>query len=195
MRLIKAVLISAAIHIAAVFFIPSFIPITKLEHVNIDGHALQVLLKASEEQPSPSVQLDSITTKVLNQENDAGKKVNKNFKPHTDSLQKSIESSQEKTTTILKGFYSTKEVEMKALPISNLDISMFNGQFISGLPIKMRLYINASGSVVKIERLEILEQDAPLANRLEALLYTLTFLPARKDSLAVNSYQDVAFSF
>ncbi len=95
----------------------------------------------------------------------------------------------------LSGYRSPRDVEMKALPVSNLSIGMFNGVFISGFPIKLRLYINSAGEVVKIKEIKVMEQDRPMVNRLTQLLYKLTFLPAKKGGVAVDSFQDVEFSF
>ncbi len=72
---------------------------------------------------------------------------------------------------------------------------MFSGLFISGLPIKLRLYINAFGHVVRIDSHDVLEQDLLMAKRLEDLLRQITFLPAKRNGGNVDSYQDVEFSF
>ncbi len=95
----------------------------------------------------------------------------------------------------LSNFLSSTQIQRRALPISNIDISMVQGVFISGLPIKLRLYINASGKVIKIKTLDYAAADTALKNKLTELLYQLTFLPAKKDGADVDSYQDVAFNF
>jgi hypothetical protein len=95
----------------------------------------------------------------------------------------------------LENFYSPTDVELVALPTSNLDSSMFGDLFISGLPIKLRLYINAFGHVVSIDRNDVLEQDLQMVERLEELLRQITFLPAKRNGASVDSYQDVEFSF
>lgn len=95
----------------------------------------------------------------------------------------------------LADYLSEQEVEMKALPSNNIDHTKLNGVFFSGLPIKMRLYINGEGRVVKIDRLDALAQDQQLQEALEKILLEMSFLPAKKNGVSVNSYQDIAFSF
>ena len=92
-------------------------------------------------------------------------------------------------------YHSSQQVDRKALPISNIHKEMLGEVFISGMPIKLRLYINQFGQVVRIEDLAVLEQDRPFRDRLAALLMQMTFMAARKDSAEVNSFQDIEFSF
>lgn len=95
----------------------------------------------------------------------------------------------------LTDYLSEQDVEIKALPSNNIDHTKLNDVFISGLPIKMRLYINSEGRVVKIDRLDALAQDFQLQEALEKTLLEMSFLPAKKNGIVVNSYQDIAFSF
>ena len=69
---------------------------------------------------------------------------------------------------------------MKALPTNNIDETKLEGVFISGLPIKMRLYINNEGRVVKVDKLNVLAQDLPLQAALEKILQEMPFFPAKK---------------
>lgn len=92
-------------------------------------------------------------------------------------------------------FYSNKEVDRKALPQNAIDEFALNELPYSGLPIQLRLFINAAGRLVKIERIGVLDQDDLFVSTLEQLLYQTTFLPARRDRMDVNSYQEVQFSF
>lgn len=92
-------------------------------------------------------------------------------------------------------YLSEQDVEIKALPSSNIDHTELNDIFVSGLPIKIRIYISGEGRVVKIDRLDTLAQDFQLQEALEKILLAMSFLPAQKNGMAVNSYQEVAFSF
>lgn len=94
----------------------------------------------------------------------------------------------------LDNYYSNLDIERKALPISNIDQSMLGDTFISGLPIKLRIYINAFGNVTKVEKLAVMEQDQELAKKLESLLFNTKFLAAKKNGLDVSSYQDIELS-
>jgi len=121
----------------------------------------------------------------------------KSFQKKTDSSPENAQANSSKKSDIdvFSTFLSTDNLERKALPISNIDISMFKDVFVSGFPVQLRLYINASGRVVKIVRRSSLEQDQQMVSRLESLLYEMTFIPARKDNLDVDSYQDIEFNF
>ncbi|QVL44912.1 MAG: hypothetical protein KFB94_06290 [Methylophilaceae bacterium] len=92
-------------------------------------------------------------------------------------------------------FYSNQEVDRKALPQSTIDELALNAIPYSGLPISLRLFINMAGRLVKIERIGVLAQDDLFVSTLEQLLFKTVFLPARRDRMDVNSYQDVQFSF
>lgn len=109
---------------------------------------------------------------------------------HDDSAQ-----SQTSNDEPLNQYYSGKNTDRKALPIGNIDTAMLQGEIIDNFPLQFRIYIDDKGKVKSIEQLAVLEQDKALANKLERLLYDLTFIPAKKNGVEVNSYQDVEFSF
>jgi hypothetical protein len=95
----------------------------------------------------------------------------------------------------LNQYYSSKATDRKALPIGNIDIAQLQGEIVDNFPLQFRIYIDDKGKVKSIEQLAVLEQDQALANKLERLLYELTFIPAKKNGIEVNSYQDIEFSF
>jgi hypothetical protein len=99
------------------------------------------------------------------------------------------------TATNLKKYYANTEVDRKALPQTNIDQSMLPTESSSGLPIKLRLYINAYGLVVKIEPISVLDQDIIFVEKLAKLLYKIRFLPAKCEGVDVDSYQDLLLSF
>lgn len=111
------------------------------------------------------------------------------------ALNQADDSAQTVLTDWWGYYHSSKQVERKALPISNINKDMLGDVLISGMSIKLRLYINQFGQVVKIEDIAVLEQDRPFRDRLAALLMNMTFMAARKDSAEVNSFQDIEFSF
>lgn len=98
-------------------------------------------------------------------------------------------------------YFSPKEVEIQALPVVNVNLSMLTIQknvteLQQSLPIQLRLYIDEFGQVAKIERIAIvLPQDAEMATQLETLLKEVQFTPAKRAFTDVKSYQDVAFDF
>jgi hypothetical protein len=97
--------------------------------------------------------------------------------------------------TNLTNYYANTEVDRKALPQMNIDQSMLPVEDSSGLPIKLRLYINAYGMVVKVEPISVLDQDVIFVEKLAKLLYEIRFLPAKREGLDVDSYQDLLLSF
>ena len=64
----------------------------------------------------------------------------------------------------------------------------------TGLPIKLRIYINVSGRIDKIERLSNSEQDEEFLTRIEFLLKETAFLPAKKNGANVDFVQDIELS-
>jgi hypothetical protein len=163
MKFYVALILSAAIHLAAVFFVSD--TSTLINSVKHDQSILFVSIKHALARPiSSNVNLKS-TNKVATPIN-----------PFADYL-------------------SEHDVEMKALPTNNIDETKLEGVFISGLPIKMRLYINNEGRVVKVDKLNVLAQDRPLQAALEKILREMPFFPAKKNGVSVNSYQEIAFEF
>lgn len=94
-----------------------------------------------------------------------------------------------------KKYFSTNEVDIKALPISNLDASLVDQSNNSGLPVRLRIFIGFDGKVDSVLKLSANEQDEIFASEIQVLIEKITFLPARKDSVNVDSFQEVEFSF
>jgi hypothetical protein len=98
-------------------------------------------------------------------------------------------------------YVSAQEVDMQALPITNIDMSMLpealhEHPLQQSLPIQLRLYIDEFGRVTHITPISIvLAQDKMLEEALEDLLFEIRFTPAKKNRLDTKSYQDVAFDF
>lgn len=98
-------------------------------------------------------------------------------------------------------YLSPKEVEIQALPIVNVDLSMLTNhkntlELQQSLPIQLRLYIDEFGRITQIKRIAmVLPQDDEMAKQLEALLKEVQFTPAKRAFNSVKSYQDVAFDF
>ncbi|PFH10034.1 hypothetical protein BCF11_2439 [Collimonas sp. PA-H2] len=90
-------------------------------------------------------------------------------------------------------FYGPQEVDKGALPYSAPDPDLLTGAVVSGLPIRVRLYIDASGMVAGVEQLQALADDQPALERIERMLRGTAFMPARLAGTDVNSYQDLEF--
>lgn len=90
-------------------------------------------------------------------------------------------------------FYGPQQVDKGALPYSAPDSDMLAGLPASGLPIRLRLYIDANGVVVGVEKLQALADDQEAFERIEQMLRGTAFMPARLAGADVNSYQDLEF--
>jgi hypothetical protein len=90
-------------------------------------------------------------------------------------------------------FYGPQEVDKGALPYSAPDPDLLAGVAVSGVPIRVRLYIDASGTVTGIDKLQALADDRRALERIETMLRATSFTPARLAGVDVNSYQDLEF--
>ncbi|WP_092351272.1 hypothetical protein [Collimonas sp. OK242] len=90
-------------------------------------------------------------------------------------------------------FYGPQEVDKNASPYSAPDPDLLAGVVASGLPIRLRLYIDANGVVTSIEKLQALADDQEAFERIERMLRGTAFMPARLAGADVNSYQDLEF--
>ncbi|WP_148264839.1 hypothetical protein [Collimonas fungivorans] len=90
-------------------------------------------------------------------------------------------------------FYGPQEVDKGALPFSAPDPDLLAGVAVSGVPIRVRLYIDASGVVTAIDKLQALDDDQQALERIETMLRHTSFMPARLAGADVNSYQDLEF--
>lgn len=207
-RILNFILISCLIHIAIIFGYRQYVGIYSLPRAKV---TLSVLLTGRQ---NPYITTQTIEKSATLAAADTASKTVDISKPLNNELLKSkptapplasdqapvsrveLDSSKTKNTAFNpEDYFGPNDVERNALPLSNIDRSMLAQHLYSGLPIKLRLYINATGHIVKIERIALLEQDALFADALEKLLFDLAFLPAKRDGLDVNSYLDIAFSF
>ncbi len=189
------VLISAAIHIAAFFLMAISMEIKPSVMVSQPFHAsLASANKDSKRDGKVSTDIGTINDMVRSKAETVNTPQSKEVISEIQAADIN-EADLSQAQPQVENYYSPTNVELIALPTSNLDSSMFSGQFISGLPIKLRLYINAFGRIVKVDYIDLLEQDLRMANRLEDLLRQITFLPAKRNGASVDSYQDVEFSF
>jgi len=92
-------------------------------------------------------------------------------------------------------FLSSQQVEGSALPLSNIDESALNSVVPSGSVIRLRLYIDQYGHVVNIEKYQVVASELELQSKLIKMLMGISFLPAKKNGLPVDSFQDIAFDF
>jgi hypothetical protein len=91
----------------------------------------------------------------------------------------------------LPRFWPTSELEIPPLPRSEPDATHLTGALASGLPIRLRLYIDAVGAVANIEILQASEQDADVVDRMKKMFYETRFLAGRRTGADVASYMDI----
>lgn len=92
-------------------------------------------------------------------------------------------------------YLSSKDVDIQALPMNNIDASMLPAA-MQNTQVKLRLYIDELGKVVRIEPIKSqLYQDQALEAALSDRLTHISFTPAKRNGLDVKSYQEVAYDF
>lgn len=94
----------------------------------------------------------------------------------------------------LVDFFSSNDVDRRAMPVSNLNLAMLEGQY-SGLPIKLRLYIDHHGNLKDVEEIAASYEDQVFITQLKQALLQTKFIPAKMNGTDVGSYQDIEFSF
>jgi hypothetical protein len=82
-------------------------------------------------------------------------------------------------------------LDMPPMPRSAPDASVVEGVAHSGMPIRLRLYIDADGTVSDIELQFAQVEDEPAAQRLADMFRATGFLPGRLNGRDVASFLDV----
>lgn len=90
-------------------------------------------------------------------------------------------------------FLPDSALQRGALPVSQPDLDAIEGLQFSGLPIRLRLFIDESGRVVRIDTLRGSADDAEAIERLKRMFAATAFVPGRLAGRDVASYQDLDF--
>jgi len=88
-------------------------------------------------------------------------------------------------------FLPSSEMERGAVPASEPDSQLLNGVENTGLPIRLRLYVDKHGAVKDIHTLQADDMDAMAVERLKTMFYATTFIPARREGKDMSSYMDI----
>ena len=91
-------------------------------------------------------------------------------------------------------FWPTSQLALPPLPRSEPDATRLMGAVASGLPIRLRLYIDALGAVASIEVLQASERDADVVDRMKNMFYDTRFLAGKRAGIDVASYMDIEVS-
>jgi len=118
--------------------------------------------------------------------------------PRRDSVAKSQHVEREATSAskaaplaaAAEVFKSPRELERAALPRSAPDISMLAGLPWSGLPTRLRLFVDAAGTVVDVAVLQTSE-DEEVVERVRRMFLSTAFVAGRAEGMDVASYKDV----
>lgn len=95
---------------------------------------------------------------------------------------------------VVSPFLPPEEVERAAYPLSSPDLSPFQVvKTYSGMPIRLRLFVDAHGNVVDVKILHALDVDDEAAALLVQIWERVGFVPARRAGAEVASFQDVEF--
>lgn len=82
-----------------------------------------------------------------------------------------------------------------ALAVAGLDLSPLQGLPLTGLPLRLRLQVDATGTVTAVDVLECADEDRPFAEALAALLRRTPHIPARRQGRDVASVKDIELNF
>jgi len=85
-------------------------------------------------------------------------------------------------------------LDRPALPRSTVDSDMLEGLELSGLPIRVRVYIDERGHVVDAKVL-MSSEDARTLDAVKKMFFATSYIAARHDGRDVASYQDVQIEF
>jgi hypothetical protein len=93
-------------------------------------------------------------------------------------------------TTSIVTFKSPRDLESVARPRSAPDISILDGLPWSGLPMRLRLFVDARGNVVDVVVLSTGDDDI-VVQRVRQMFLSAAFVSGRANGTDVASYKDV----
>jgi hypothetical protein len=89
-----------------------------------------------------------------------------------------------------ENFLSPADLDVAALPRSAPDITMIGGLMWSGVPMRLRLFVNATGKVVDVAVLQTADTD-DVVDKVKAMFLATAFIPGRAHGVDVASYKDI----
>lgn len=90
------------------------------------------------------------------------------------------------------GYLPARELDWPALPRSAPDTKLLDGQSLSGLPLSLRLFIDARGRVTAVEPLALADDDRAAWPALRAMFLATAYSPGRRHGHDVASTLDLA---
>lgn len=87
-------------------------------------------------------------------------------------------------------FKPSRDLDRAAVPRSAPDVSMLEGLHFSGLPMRLRLYVDATGKVADVVVLQATDDDEVL-DRVRHMFLSTAFIAGRLRGEDVASYKDL----
>jgi hypothetical protein len=88
------------------------------------------------------------------------------------------------------GFKPSRDLDRAAVPRSAPDVSMLEGLHFSGLPMRLRLYVDGTGKVVDVVVLQATD-DNEVLDRVRHMFLSTAFIAGRLRGEDVASYKDL----
>lgn len=90
-----------------------------------------------------------------------------------------------------KTHFSRAEVDVPPLPKSAPNEDLLDGVRGTGLPVRLRVFVESDGTVSAVKVLHVMPGDEKLAAQAREMFLTTGYLPARRDGEDVAAYVDV----
>lgn len=88
-------------------------------------------------------------------------------------------------------FLPSRTLDVSPLPRSSPDLTILTGVPSSGLPLRLRLFVDEHGRVVEVRAMEASVGDEEVVDRLRHMFFETLFLPGKLRGNDVASYMDL----
>lgn len=95
------------------------------------------------------------------------------------------------TASPLTSYLPSSAMERRPMPVSEPDVAGIRTDTSSGLPVRLRIYIDRLGNVVSVVPLVAAEADAAFVMALTRMFRATAFLPGQRGGVDVGSYMDI----
>lgn len=95
------------------------------------------------------------------------------------------------TASALTSYLPSSAMERRPMPVSEPDVASIKTDMASGLPVRLRIYIDRLGNVVSVVPLVASEADAAFVTALARMFRATAFLPGQRGGVDVASYMDI----
>lgn len=95
------------------------------------------------------------------------------------------------TASLLPSYLPSSAMERRPTPVSEPDVASIRTDAASGLPVRLRIYIDRLGNVVSVVPLLASEADAAFVAALTRMFRATAFLPGQRGGVDVACYMDI----